>query len=86
MGGAIPGLVVLGSIKRQTEQAIGNTSGSSIPPWLLHQFLPPVFCPVRVLVFISFYDEQGYGSVNQISPVLPSLLFGHGILSQHYKL
>jgi hypothetical protein len=41
MGGAIPGLVVLGSIKKQTEQARGSKLVSNIPPWPLYQLLLP---------------------------------------------
>ena len=40
-GGAIPGLVVLGSIREQAEQARGNKPVSNIPPWPLHQVLLP---------------------------------------------
>jgi hypothetical protein len=32
VGGAIPGLVVLGSIRRQAEQAMESKPGSSSPP------------------------------------------------------
>ena len=32
VGGAIPGLVVLGSIRKQAEKARGNKPVSSIPP------------------------------------------------------
>ena len=39
MGGAIPGLVDLGSIRKQAEQARGNKPVSKIPPWPLHQLL-----------------------------------------------
>jgi hypothetical protein len=39
VGGAIPGLVVLGSIRKQAEQARGSKPVSSIPPWPLHQLL-----------------------------------------------
>jgi hypothetical protein len=46
MGGAILGLVVLGCIRKQAEQAMGSKPGSSIPPLLLHQLLPLGFCPV----------------------------------------
>jgi hypothetical protein len=46
MGGAIPGLVVLGSIRKQVEQARGSNPVSSIPPWSLHQLLPPGFYPM----------------------------------------
>ena len=39
MGGPIPRLVVLGSIRKQVEQAIRNNSVSSTPPWPLHQLV-----------------------------------------------
>jgi hypothetical protein len=35
MGDAIFGLVVLGSIRKQAEQARGSKPVSDIPPWLL---------------------------------------------------
>ena len=41
VSGAIPGLVVLGSIKKQAEQAMGSKPVSSTPPWPLFQLLPP---------------------------------------------
>jgi hypothetical protein len=41
VGGAIPGLVFLGSIRKQAEQASGNKPVSNIPPWPLHQPLLP---------------------------------------------
>jgi len=41
VGGAVPGLVVLGSIREQAEQARGSKPVSSIPPWPLHQLLLP---------------------------------------------
>jgi hypothetical protein len=41
VGGAIPGLVVLCSIRKQAKQARGSKPASNIPPWLLHQFLLP---------------------------------------------
>ena len=44
MGGAIPGLVVLGSIIKQAEQARGSKPVSNIPPWPLHQLLLPDLC------------------------------------------
>jgi hypothetical protein len=37
--GAIIGLVVLGSIRKQAEQARGRKPVSNIPPWPLHQLL-----------------------------------------------
>jgi hypothetical protein len=41
VGGAISGLVVLGSIRKQAEQARGSKPVRNIPPWPLHQFLLP---------------------------------------------
>ena len=41
VGGTIPGLVVLGSIKKQAEQARESKPVSNIPPWPLHQLLLP---------------------------------------------
>jgi hypothetical protein len=42
VGGAIPGLVVLNSIRKQAEKARGATSQvSNIPQWPLHQLLLP---------------------------------------------
>jgi hypothetical protein len=41
VGGAIPGLVVLGSIREQAEQARGSKPVRNTPPWPLHQLLLP---------------------------------------------
>ena len=41
VGGTISGLVVLGSIREQAEQARGSKPVKSIPPWLLYQLLLP---------------------------------------------
>jgi hypothetical protein len=41
VGGTISGLVVLGSIREQAEQARGSKLVRNIPPWLLHQLLLP---------------------------------------------
>jgi len=41
VGGAIPGLVDVGSIREQAEQARGSKPVSNIPPWRLHQLLLP---------------------------------------------
>jgi hypothetical protein len=41
VGGTIPGLRVLDSIREQAEQARGSKPGKNIPPWLLHQLLLP---------------------------------------------
>jgi hypothetical protein len=39
VGGTISGLVVLGSIREQAEQARGGKPVQNIPPWPLHQLL-----------------------------------------------
>lgn len=44
VGGAIPGLVVLGSIRKQAEQTRGSKPVRNIPPWPLHQLLSPGSC------------------------------------------
>ena len=41
VGGAIPRLVDLGSIRKQAEQAKGSKPVSNIPPWPLHQLQLP---------------------------------------------
>jgi hypothetical protein len=41
VGGAIPGLVVLGSIRKQAEQARGIKQVSHIPPLPLYQLRLP---------------------------------------------
>jgi hypothetical protein len=44
VGEVIPGLVVLGSIRKQAEQAMKSKPVSSIPPWPLHRPLSPGSC------------------------------------------
>ena len=39
VSGTIPGLVVLGSIREQAEQARGSKPVKNITPWPLHQLL-----------------------------------------------
>jgi hypothetical protein len=41
VGGTIPGLGVLGSIRKQAEQSRGSKTVKNIPPWPLHQLLLP---------------------------------------------
>ena len=41
VGGTISGLVVLGSIREQAEQARESKPVRNIPPWPLHQLLLP---------------------------------------------
>jgi hypothetical protein len=44
VAGATLGLLVLQSIRKQTEQVMESKPVSSTPPWLLPQFLPPGSC------------------------------------------
>jgi hypothetical protein len=41
LGGTISGLVILGSIRKQAEQARGSKPVRNIPPWSLQQLLLP---------------------------------------------
>ena len=82
VGGAIPELVVLASIR----QAYEKKPVSSTPLWPLHQLLPLGSCPVWVPVQTSSSDdEQQCGSVSQINPFLPNLLCGHEVSLQQQK-
>ena len=50
VAGAVPGLVVLGSIREEAEQAMRKEQASKQrPPWPLRQPLPPGSCLVPVL-------------------------------------
>ena len=55
---AIPGLVILGTIRKQSEQAMKNKPVSSTNPWHLYQLLPPDSCIACVPVLTSSDDEQ----------------------------
>jgi hypothetical protein len=44
VGGAILGLVVLGCLRKQTQEAMRNKTVSRTSPWTLLQFLPTGFC------------------------------------------
>jgi hypothetical protein len=71
VGGAIRGLVILDSIRKQAEQARGSKPVSNIPPWPLNQLLLPVLT--------SSGDEGQCRSVSSINPFLPNLLLGHDV-------
>lgn len=68
VGGANPRHVVLASIRKQAEQAMGNKPVSSIPPWPLGRLLPPAFCPGGVPVLTFGDDEEWCARVTEISP------------------
>ena len=87
MGGAIPGLVVLAYIRKQTEQAIGNKSVSSTPSWLLYQLLPLGSYLARVTAFTDFDNEVLlYAPVSEISPFLSNLLLAMGFRHSNSNL
>ena len=77
MGGAIPGLVVLGSIRKQAEQARGGKPVKNIPPRLC---ISSCFLPCVSSSPASFTNEQQCGSENGINPFLSNLPFGPGAL------
>ena len=79
VGGAIPGLVVLSSVRKQAEQARGSKPVSRPPPWPLHQLLPPGSCPAWVPVLTSF---RAMLTCKFNKPFFPNLLFGHGVSLQ----
>jgi hypothetical protein len=47
VGGTISGLVALGSIREQAEQARGSKPVKNIPPWPLYQLLLPDLLEVQ---------------------------------------
>jgi hypothetical protein len=57
VGEVIPRLLVLGSMRNQAEQARGSKPVGSIPPWPLHQLLPPGSRPVPLVM--DCYWELG---------------------------
>jgi hypothetical protein len=74
-GGVILGLVVLGSIRKQAEQAMRSKPVSSTPPWPLHQLLPLGSSSAWVRVLTSFSDQHWPESITQLDPFLPSLFW-----------
>jgi hypothetical protein len=79
VGGTSPGMVVLGSIRKQAEeQARGSKPVSNMA-----SASAPASCPAWVPVLTSFGDEQQCGSISWINPFLPNLLLGHDVLSRN---
>jgi hypothetical protein len=58
VGGAIPGLVVLSSIRKQGEQAKGSKPVSSIPPWPLYPSTPASKFPPCVSSCPGFLGDE----------------------------
>ena len=77
MAGFIPGLVVLGFVRNQTEHSRKQ-----------HSFMASASAPAsrflhyKISVLTSFSDQQWYRSVSQINLFLPNLFFGHCISLQ----
>ena len=86
VSGAIPGLVVLVSKRKQAEQARASKPVKQHPSMPLHQLLPPSSCPVWVPVPTSFGNEQQHLNVSWLNPFLPNLLLGHDVLCRNTKL
>ena len=60
MVGAIPGLVVLGYTRKQSDQAMGSKMVSSTPPWLLFVCLFGfLFCFVLFFETVSLCNSSG---------------------------
>ena len=79
-GGAIPGLVVLGSLRKQAEQARESKPISNTAPCPLHQLLPSDSFRALVPVLTSSSD-----GLNQINLFLPNWLFTNGVSLQQQK-
>jgi hypothetical protein len=76
VGGTISGLVVLGSIREQAEQARGSKPVKNISPWSLHQPLLPDLLEFQS--WLPWYEQQ-YGRVSRINSFLPNLFLGHDV-------
>jgi hypothetical protein len=71
-------VVVLGSKRKQAEQAMMRKPITNTPPSMpstRHQLLPPGSCPVWVPVLTSFHDSLWCASVSQINLFFPSHLW-----------
>jgi hypothetical protein len=77
VGGTISGLVVLGSIRKQAEQARGSKPVKNIPPWPLHQL--QLFDLLEFQSWLPLVMNSNVENVSWINPFLPNLLLGHGV-------
>jgi hypothetical protein len=59
VGGIISGLVILGSIREQAEQARESKPVSNNPPWPLHQLLLPDLLEFQSLVMNRNVESIG---------------------------
>ena len=75
MGGGTTGLVMLGSVRSQAEQAMRSKPGGALlcgPS--LHQHLPSASCPVLVSVLTSFNDDVDVEEQNKLFPLQVTLV------------
>ena len=75
MSGAIPGLLVLISMRKEMEQAMGSKLVSSTPQWPLHQLPPPGSYPACISARTAFEDSLLLGTVSEINPFLARMLW-----------
>jgi hypothetical protein len=90
VGGTIPGLVVLGSIKEHTDRfsafwlrsSVEHAEQASKEHPSMASASASASWPAWVPVLTSFSDEQHHGSVSWINPFLPNLLLGHDVYTR----
>ena len=76
MGGAIPGLVVLSSIREQAEQAMENKPVRGTPPWPLHQLLhqvpalPEFLSRFLLMMSVTWKCKRNKQFLSQVSLVI----------------
>jgi hypothetical protein len=85
-GGSRSLWLVLGSIRKQAEQAMRSKPVSSTPPWLLHQLLPPGSCPIEFLSWLPSVmnsDMEEWAIETLCSPICCNLQL-LGFSGTHY--
>ena len=78
VGGAIPGLLDLGSIRKQNEQTMRSKPVSSTPSMAstpLYHLLLPSSCPAWVPILTCFRVGLWCEGISLINPFLPKLLW-----------
>ena len=78
--GAIPQLVVLGSKRKQNEEAIKSNLIRSMPAWLLHELLCPDACCSFQRWTVMWKCKPNKPPIFQVT-----LLFAHGVSLQQQK-
>jgi hypothetical protein len=73
-------LVVLGSIRKQAEQATVSMAVSSTPSMASASAPASMFRPCLSPCPDFLQDEQQFESLSRINSFLPNLLFSHGVL------